>query len=317
MKAGERIRLIKEAAQSLVDRPWPEIQLILGEHGAQTYEIQSGFGPPDELTYCYQQIQGLDDESLTDLHEYLAGSDAATPKAPPEEIWGQLPARVFLSHVHAERTFVAEVKAVLASRYGIDAFVAHDDIHPSKSWRNTIKGALNSCDYFAAFVHPEFHTSQWCDQEVGWALARDLPILPIRPVGFDRSQARDGFLEEHQDIALDSATGTVSWWVADQIFQGLYRHSATRGVAVRALVEAFVTSWSFDTTRRFWALIEQQSNLDSQQLRRLEYAVQTNDQVYNAVAGTEGTPVPELVKALIDRFEPPMTDPWGGDEPPF
>src|SRR5690606_30030135 len=105
-----------------------------------------------------------------------------------------LPARAFLSHVHEERVFVGAVKEILTNRYGIDAFVAHDDIHPSKTWRSTIKTALDTCDFFVAFLHPKFHESQWCDQEVGWALSRGIPILPVHPVGFDRSTAMDGFL---------------------------------------------------------------------------------------------------------------------------
>ncbi len=161
-----------------------------------------------------------------------------------------------------------------------------------------------------------FHESQWCDQEVGWCLARGIPILPVRPEGFDRLEARDGFLEEHQDICLEDARGSVpARWVAYRIFLGLMAHPSTKAVSVGALAEAFVHSSSYDTTRRLWELIESQSSWDDRQLRRLEYAVKTNSQVYNAVAGPEFQPVPELVDELVRRLSPPDTSSLQDEEP--
>lgn len=317
MKPGERIRLITETAESLSARPWHEVQLTLNQFGVDTYEPNEDYGP-DTVTYCTQQIREVTDETLASLREYLLGGDAAPVGARSGEgIWTDLPVRAFLSHIHQERHLAGEVKCRLAENYGITAFVAHDDIHPSRQWREAIKEGLGSCHVFVAFLHEGYHESQWCDQEAGWALARGIPILPVRPVGFDRAKVHDGFLEEHQDISLDRAVGQHDYWAADQIFQSVLRHAQTREVGVAALAEAFVKSRSFNTTRRFWAMLEAQPVVGSEQLRRLEYAVQVNRQVYDAVIGLTRTPVPELVKALVDKFEPPpVQDPWG-DEPPF
>jgi hypothetical protein len=317
VKPGERIRLITQAAESLAARPWPEVQLTLDQFGLDTYEPDGRYGP-EPLEYCMSQMKGAQDDTLTSLHDFLLGGDAAPVGARVGDgIWTDLPVRAFLSHIHQERHLVGQVKRWLAELYGITSFVAHDDIHPSKQWREAIKEGLGSCHVFVAFLHDGYHESQWCDQEAGWALARGIPILPVRPSGFDRSKARDGFLEEHQDISLDRAGGSVEYWAADQIFQSVLRHSQTREVGVKALAEAFVSSRSFDSTRRFWAMIEAQPVIESEQLRRLEYAVQVNRQVYEAVAGPSGTPVPDLVKALVDKFEPPAArDPWD-DTPPF
>jgi hypothetical protein len=71
------------------------------------------------------------------------------------------------------------------------------------------------------------------------------------------------------------------------------------------------------STRVVWTLIEQEPRWESEHLRRFEYAVETNAQVYDAIANSEM--VPDLVKKLVERFEPPVPkpapDPWG--EPPF
>lgn len=318
MRPGERIRLIKEATESLRAHPWSEIQLTLREFGIDTFDL-IGWDSPGVDEYCTERLGTASNDVLSELHEFLFGEDASSVglrRLDPESLWSSnLPGRVFLCHTHDQRSLVTDVKMHLGASYGIDAFVAHDDISPSHEWRNTIKLALTSCHMMAAFVLPGFHESQWCDQEVGWCLARGIPILPVRPVGFDRSNSRDGFLEEHQDICLDEVRGTVSRWIAFRIFLSLMAHSKTREVGVRVLAEAFVHSGSFDTTRRLWSLIEQQPVIENDQLRRLEYAVQTNRQVYEAVAGADHRPVPELVDELVKRLEPPSTSSLEDEEP--
>lgn len=318
MKPGERIRLIKGAAAILGDQSEAEVDLTLTQHGLQTRNADYYEG--DMAAYAISILGDAPDSVLTDLSEFLEGESAgrdiahvATGSGP----WGDLPVRVFLSHVHHDKKLVGDIKRRLAESYGIDAFVAHDDIHPSKTWRDQIKAGLATCHYFAAVLHKNFHDSEWCDQEVGWALARGLPILPIRKTAADRKDAKDGFLEEHQDICLDATTGLPDYFAANHIFMGVVREPSLRPLAVKAMAEAFVTSKSFDFTRMLWGLLENQPSIESEQLRRLEYAVQTNRQVYEAVRIPDGTPIPALVKGLVEKFEPPVPEtPWG-DEPPF
>jgi hypothetical protein len=62
------------------------------------------------------------------------------------------------------------------------------DIHPTKLWQDEIEGALASMDGFVALLTDKFHESDWTDQEVGFAFARGVPIVPVRlgcdPYGF-------------------------------------------------------------------------------------------------------------------------------------
>jgi TIR domain len=326
VKPGERVVLIEAAADSLAMRPFPRAQMILEQFGIETYDLDATWqGAPDEPSYVLQQISKASDEALTSLHAFLVGDDAEPEADPMGGPWRtDLPARVFLSHQHANRLFVGQVKAVLADRFGADAFVAHDDITPSKEWRSVIKFALDSCHALAAFLDASFHQSQWCDQEVGWALGRGVPIIPIR----ERSLSRDlvgsgGFLDEHQEVPVEPGWDNrpSPWTAAEGVFRVLVTDPRTRGgVRVKTLAEAFVRSASYDTTRKLWAMIEAVPHLESDQLRRLEYAVQTNDQVYNAVArGQDGqmTNVTLLVQRLVERFEPPVEPLYDPNEEPF
>ncbi len=311
MKPGERIRLIKDAASSLASRSVAEIQLTLEEFGITTWNFEEY--DTDPFTYCTRQLREADESVLISIHEFLSGEDAAPIET--QVLWGPEPGRAFLSHTHDNRDFVGRVRESLPT-FGISGFVAHADINPSKQWRAAIKEALATCHIFVAFMDDGFHESQWCDQEVGWALSRDIPILPVRPMDFDRSSTRkDGFLEEHQDVFLDDVSFINSaYWTAEQIFNSLVTHARTRDVGVMALAEAFVHSGSFDQTRRLWSLIERQPLIESPQLRRLEYAVQTNRQVYDAVVPPKRK-VPQLIKELVRKFEP--SSGYGFDEEPF
>jgi hypothetical protein len=314
VKPGEKIRLIESATELLLDKPVANRSLTLRQFGFPTRYADDW---DDEAAYLMDMLADGPEEELLELLTFLRGEEAEPSHRDDDQPWGDLPVRAFLSHIHQERHLVGEVKKILASNYHVDAFVAHDDIHVSKKWREVIKAGLATCDLFVAFLHDGYHASQWCDQEAGWALARNVPIIAVRPEGVAR---RDGFLEEHQDFSLLASYGNPAWPIARQIFVAAVSDARTREAGIKALVETFVGSWSYDTTRFLWAMIEKVTKFEPDQLRRLEYAVQTNTQVYDA--NVDGVMVPVLVKALIDKFEPPApeVDPWATprpDEPPF
>ena len=300
--------------------------MILGQFGIDTYDLDGSWqGEPDEPTYILQQLGKSSDDALTGLHTFLVGDDAEPETDPSAGPWRtDLSARVFLSHQHANRFFVGQVKTLLADRFGVDAFVAHDDIAPSKEWRSVVKVALRSCHALAAFLDGNFHASQWCDQEVGWAIGRGVPIIPIRERATDRKVVGPGgFLDEHQDVLVEPGHDErpSPWTAAEGIFRVLVTDPRTReSVGVAALVEAFVKSASFETTRKLWAMIAAVPHFEGEQLRRLEYAVQVNREFYEANApGGDGeiSGVPYLVEQLVERFEPPVEPLYDPNEEPF
>lgn len=95
--------------------------------------------------------------------------------------------RLFISHVSAYKESASNLKNSLAL-YGIDCFVAHEDITPSKEWEIEIENGLFTMDALCAIVVKEFSGSQWCDQEVGIALGQHKLVLSINkganPYGF-------------------------------------------------------------------------------------------------------------------------------------
>ena len=147
-------------------------------------------------------------------------SPAARLSAPPPEqvqeaedapsFWQTGFFRLFISHTHPNKVSAHNLKAALG-KYGIAAFVAHDDIEPIKEWQLEIERALRTADALAAIITPDFVDSRWCDQEVGFAFGRGKLVIPLC-----KETAPHGFLGEYQGFL---AKGLQAPDVAEQLFQ--------------------------------------------------------------------------------------------------
>src|SRR5208283_2782050 len=100
------------------------------------------------------------------------------PAAVPT-FWAPGHFRLFVTHVSAAKRGAHSIKAALAE-YQIAAFVAHDDIEPTREWQAEIESALRTMDALTAIITPDFISSRWCDQEVGIAIGRGKLVVPLR-----------------------------------------------------------------------------------------------------------------------------------------
>lgn len=131
-----------------------------------------------------------EDDPSTDWREdsgLLVAKKKRVTAETENRIWREGAFRVFLSHKTEVKKEVATLKEHLTP-FGVSSFVAHEDIHPTQEWQNEIESALSSADAFIAVLTEKFHESLWTDQEVGYALARGIPIIALRlgrdPYGF-------------------------------------------------------------------------------------------------------------------------------------
>ena len=99
-----------------------------------------------------------------------------------KDVWGE-GYRVFLSHESNAKVKAAKFKSDLEF-YGITVFLAHEDITPTRLWEEEIMKALATMNAFVPLLTKAFHGSNWTDQEIGFALCRKVPIIPVR-LGFD------------------------------------------------------------------------------------------------------------------------------------
>lgn len=202
--------------------------------------------------------------------ELALGQRMAPSDIEVRRIWREGYFRLFLSHVSRHKIQVSTLKSALLDR-GISAFVAHEDIEPSLEWQNEISLALRSMHALSALITPDFHGSNWTDQEVGWALGRGVPVMPIRlgadPYGFaGKIQAIQGTLENPVPLA-------------ESITQTLLRNNQTHGHMRRALVEAFGNSDSFATAKLLKDIVLQIEDFTDEEKTSLLESCKENNQV--------------------------------------
>jgi hypothetical protein len=188
-----------------------------------------------------------------------------------DHLWRPDHVRAFLSHISTEHGFVSLVNDELR-QIGIDGFVAHVSIEPDAEWQEEIEHALVSCDVFVGLLHPGFSASYWTQQELGWALGRDIPVQMIRlgedPVGFRaRRQAR-------------SPRQSTPWSVASSIAVGLSTNPTFGPKVVDALVRALAEASSFVDGRIAAERLEEVGRLSEPVLNAISVAYLTNNQLY-------------------------------------
>ncbi len=141
----------------------------------------------EHISVVFLEMEAVEDHEWRKNSGLLVAGERAVPPDAVKRIWGDVGFRVFLSHKSEVKKETAALKDGLRL-FGISCFVAHEDIHPTKAWQDEIENALASMDGFVALMTEDFHDSNWTDQEVGYAVAKGVPIIAVRlgkdPYGF-------------------------------------------------------------------------------------------------------------------------------------
>lgn len=121
---------------------WSDIDFVLGQFGLPTSDSWTPGASETESQFNYiRQMLGLSqvrDDELLD--EYLSGDDGLDPDEAPWEHAGRF--RLFVTHVATFKSAANKLKGAL-TLYGIDAFVAHEDIEPGE-WLQQVVAALRA-----------------------------------------------------------------------------------------------------------------------------------------------------------------------------
>lgn len=238
----------------------------------------------EDLSECHGKIEG---EFLHQIIFELADEDdpefqravflVNKPVIDPSNlsIWNAGCIRLFISHRDNFKREAKQLAEELAE-YGISSFVAHDNIEPMKKWQNEILDALDSMEIMLAFVTDDFHGSEWTNQEVGYALARNTPIISFKL----QSASPKGFIADTQAVMgsltdIKSSTAVLYELLADGL--------GNRDRMQAALVQAFCDSpdWR-QTTIRFNRLMKFVMHLTDEELNKIIQAYALNDQLNTA-----------------------------------
>ena len=214
-------------------------------------------------------------------------------KEEADRIWGTSFnfIRVFLSHKTEYKLQVAELKNQLRG-YGIDCFVAHNDIEPTEAWQIEIENALLTMDIFVAIMTPDFHTSLWTDQEIGFACARNVPRIAVR-MGCDPY----GFIGRNQGLNADWTD------LSGKITTLLKNHPKM----VDAWIDALQICPCCDVGNKLAAFFKSVNTLSDIQLGKFITHYNSNPQVYgsyemNGSGDIEKSILPHLARITKRKF---------------
>lgn len=305
MRRGDRIRAIRRIADAIeaLDWDWTYVDLVLRQFDFPTSDFANG----SQADYVMNHIQDGADEALVELEEFVLGGPSETDSVDTADVpWEAGTLRLFISHTSGHASLAGKVRDIFR-RWRIDAFVAHDTIEPTRPWQHTIEGALETCDALAAFLTDDFVASKWCDQEVGYALAKRVPIVPVK---LDANP--HGFIAKYQAAPVSRGTPGE---VADAVFRALLRHQGTRDAMAAPVVHRYATSRSFDGARANFLLLQEvpAAAWTRDLVNVAERAATDNDQIENAVLlGSSNLPMPAATTHLLR----PVKEQLGMNDPP-
>jgi hypothetical protein len=248
----------------------------------------------EHISDVFLQMQSANNENwrgLTDIYQ-MPNNIAQVSLEVQQRIWGNGTVRIFLSHISKDKVEAARIKSAL-NDMEIAAFVAHEDIKPTKEWHEEIENALFSMNVLVALLTPEFHKSDWTDQEIGVAIGRGVPLISIL-LGIDPY----GLMGKWQGIRgcrLGDPDDT-----AHEILKLLCKCFAYKLPLFENVLSIYAASYSFDNSgknvEKYLALFEQ---LTFEQVKKVMDARNNNGQNRLSRSG--------------DRALLPLIRKWTGD----
>lgn len=216
MKPLQRIMTTKKIYNELTNRgfSWNDFYQYLKCYNSKiSHYEQDNWNSLEEYYSAY--VSDLTDDLIAAMANEVSGeiiqNDTFDQTVVNADCWRSGYFRIFISHLTENKESATYLKIQLA-RYGIDCFVAHEDIEPSKLWQTEIEKALASMDLLCAILTPNFYQSKWCDQEVGIALGRAIPTLSIK-----KGADPHGFIGKYQAIKAKKTAEAVAKDVVETI----------------------------------------------------------------------------------------------------
>jgi len=155
--------------------------------------------------------------------------------------------------------------------------VAHDTIQPMSEWRSEILKGLQTMEVMLIFLTDDFQESMWCQQEVGFALGKGVPIISLKlgrldPPGFiSHVQAQRGTIE--------NASRSAS-----HLFPLIGKALGQQERLQDIIVTSFTSSPSWTEARdRFDRMRELVEELTPTQLERIISAYRTSSQLHGSI----------------------------------
>jgi len=274
MNKLERIEIIDIIGRELQNRmTFSEIDSYLDSYNIETKGFVKGNSKwvyvKDILPYTNDNIilqiaseLKIDHPSLSEVE-----NDLIEPN-----FWKPGHFKLFISHLSTFKEKTSLLKNDL-EKYGISAFVAHEDIEPTKQWQDEIEKGLFTMDALCAILMPGFKESNWTDQEIGVAIGRKLLVIPIRK-GLDPY----GFIGKYQGY---QSHNKKIHEVGESIFQIISKNPKTKNKYLNIICELFLMSNSFEDGLNRIKIINKIEHISSDKVLQIHTRIIENKNLKN------------------------------------
>lgn len=269
MKAIDRVKLINQIASKLQEQmTYVEIDSYLPAFGINCKDNKPSTN--SKKVYVQELLSNQKEEIILQIAdeleiEYITNKNKNLELA---TFWEQGHFKLFISHLAKYKIQATNLKDGL-KLYGISGFVAHVDIEPSKQWQDEIEKALHTMDALTAILREGFKQSNWCDQEIGFAVGKDTLIIPIR-------QELDpyGFIGKYQAI---QGNNTTVQEVAKKVFNTIVKNPKTRNKMLTCLTNLISNSTHIETALKQLDILSEISDLPHELLEQMAKQIENNN----------------------------------------
>lgn len=213
------------------------------------------------LPHEFDQISDIKFSINTNLINNIKNNELITS-------WEQGHFKLFISHLAKYKIQATNLKDGL-KLYGISGFVAHVDIEPSKQWQDEIEKALHTMDALTAILMEGFKESNWCDQEIGFAVGKDVLIIPIK-----KELNPYGFIGKYQAI---QGNNTTVQEVAKKVFNTIVKNPKTRNKMITCLTNLISNSTHIETALKQLEILSEISDLPQELLEQMAKQIENNN----------------------------------------
>jgi TIR domain len=183
--------------------------------------------------------------------------------------------KTFISYSSKDKHLAGQLKILLeSSGLGLEVFLAHDDIEPSKEWESEILYYLERSEIFIPLITENFYESDWTGQESGIARITKQLIIPLC-----YKLTPKGFIGKYQALFFD---GNNLYSSVDQIRSIILSHEILGKHVADAIISDFVSSGTYRSSSRMLKEILKIKTLNIVQAKKIVKGSIENSQIYAA-----------------------------------
>ena len=264
MKPLQKVIIIRKISEELKRHgfSWDEAYYYLKDYDSTVVYHEDYIGGNLD-SYIVSSLSSMKEEKLSAMYNELIGeiipSDTFEQTIMNADCWRSGYYRIFISHLTEDKESAAYLKNQLA-KYGIDCFVAHEDITPSKEWEVEIENGLFTMDALCAIVVPEFNGSQWCDQEVGIALGQRKLVISI-----NKGENPYGFFGKFQALKSKSTSADM----AAEVWKAISNNDRTKDSYSEKLINLLLNVKNDAECKTLLPILEMYERIDRRHIDNL------------------------------------------------